>query len=253
MILDLGLKGKVAIVTGSGSGIGKAIALTLAKEGANVVVNDVDEEKIKGVAEEVRSYGVKTLEAKADVTNWESVNRMVDDTLEKFGKIDILVNNAGVGSFGMFSNMDAKSWDPDIKVNIYGVLNCCKAVVQNMIERRYGKIVNISSDAGRVGEPYFAVYSGTKAFIIGFSKALAKELGRHMINVNAVSPGTTKTPSAGPLTSNEEVVKKMMKAYVIRRLGEPEDIANVVAFLVSDASSWITGQTISVSGGYSMI
>lgn len=158
MNLDLGLKGKVAIVTGSGSGIGKSIALTLAKQGANIVVNDIDEEKIKGVAEEVRSYGVETLEARADVTDWDSVNSMVDDVLEKFENIDILVNNAGVGSFGMFSNMDVKSWDSDIKVNVYGVLNCCKAVIQNMIERRYGKIVNISSDAGRVGEPYFAVY-----------------------------------------------------------------------------------------------
>jgi len=253
MILDLGLKGKVAIVTGSGSGIGRQIALTLASEGANVVINDIDEGKIKKVASEVRSLGVKALEAKVDITDWEAVNSMVENTLKEFGKIDILVNNAGVGAFGLFADLDRKSWEPDIKVNIYGVLNCCKAVIKNMIERKYGKIVSIASDAGRVGEPYFAVYSGAKAFIIGFSKALAKELGRYMINVNVVSPGTTKTPLVEPLISNPDIVKNMLKAYAIRRLGEPTDIANAVAFLVSDVSSWITGQTISVSGGYSMI
>nr|MDO8082092.1 3-oxoacyl-ACP reductase family protein [Candidatus Freyarchaeota archaeon] len=253
MILDLSLKGKVGIVTGSGSGIGKQIALTLAEEGVDVVINDIDEGKIKRVAEEVRSHGVKVLEAKADVASWEEVNSMVDNTLKEFGQIDILVNNAGVGAYGMFNDMDRKSWDPDINVNIYGVLNCCKAVIPNMIERKYGKIVSISSDAGRVGEQYFPVYSGAKAFIIGFSKALAKELGRYMINVNVVCPGTTKTPLIGPLISAEELVKKILKVYAIRRLGEPEDTAKLVAFLVSDVSSWITGQTISVSGGYSMI
>ncbi|MHA1431997.1 MAG: SDR family NAD(P)-dependent oxidoreductase, partial [Candidatus Freyarchaeota archaeon] len=131
--------------------------------------------------------------------------------------------------------------------------NCCKAVIKGMIERRYGKIVSIASDAGRVGEPYFSVYSAAKAAVIGFSKALAKELGRYMINVNVVCPGTTKTPLVEPLISNEEIVKRMLKAYAIRRLGEPQDIANAVAFLVSDAASWITGQTLSVSGGYTMI
>lgn len=251
MSLDLVLKGKVGIVTGSGSGIGRQIALTLAQEGANVVINDIDEGKIKNVAEEVRSHGVKALEAKVDITSWEEVNSMVDNTLKEFGKIDILVNNAGIGAYGMFKDLDRNVWDPDINVNIYGVLNCCKAVIPNMIERKYGKIVSIGSDAGRVGEPYFSVYSGAKAFIIGFSKALAKELGRYMINVNVVCPGTTKTPLVEPLISNEEVVKKMLKAYAIRRLGEPEDIANAVVFLVSDASSWVTGQTLSVSGGYS--
>ncbi|MGQ9721905.1 MAG: SDR family NAD(P)-dependent oxidoreductase [Candidatus Jordarchaeum sp.] len=251
--MDLGLKGKVAIITGSGSGIGRQIALNLAKEGANVVINDLEEGKIKSVANEVRSHGVKALEAKVDITNWEAVKSMVDNTLKEFGQIDILVNNAGVGAYGLFADLDRKTWNPDINVNVFGVLNCCKAVIPNMIERKYGKIVSIGSDAGRVGEPYFAVYSGAKAFIIGFSKALAKELGRYMINVNVVCPGTTKTPLVELLVSNEEVVKKMLKAYAIRRLGEPEDIANAVTFLVSDVTSWVTGQTLSVSGGYSMI
>lgn len=251
--MDLGLNGKVALVTGAGRGIGRAIALTLAKEGANVVVNDLDEEEISSVTKEIESLGVKALGAKADVTNYDEVSGMVENAEKEFGWVDILVNNAGVGAYGLFAEMDRKSWDPDIKVNIYGVMNCCKAVIKGMIERRYGKIVSIASDAGRVGEPYFSVYSAAKAAVIGFSKALAKELGRYMINVNVVCPGTTKTPLVEPLTSNEEIVKRMLKAYAIRRLGEPQDIANAVAFLVSDAASWITGQTLSVSGGYTMI
>ncbi|MHA1362284.1 MAG: SDR family NAD(P)-dependent oxidoreductase [Candidatus Freyarchaeota archaeon] len=251
--MDLGLNGKVALVTGAGRGIGRAIALTLAKEGANVVVNDLDEEEISSVVKEIESLGVKVLGAKADVTNYDEVSGMVENAEKEFGRVDILVNNAGVGAYGLFADMDRKSWDPDIKVNIYGVMNCCKAVIKGMIERRYGKIVSIASDAGRVGEPYFSVYSAAKAAVIGFSKALAKELGRYMINVNVVCPGTTKTPLVEPLISNEEIVKRMLKAYAIRRLGEPQDIANAVAFLVSDAASWITGQTLSVSGGYTMI
>ncbi|MHA1210205.1 MAG: SDR family NAD(P)-dependent oxidoreductase, partial [Candidatus Freyarchaeota archaeon] len=148
--MDLGLNGKVALVTGAGRGIGRVIALTLAKEGANVVVNDLDEEEISSVVKEIESLGVKALGAKADVTNYDEVSGMVENAEKEFGRVDILVNNAGVGAYGLFADMDRKSWDPDIKVNIYGVMNCCKAVIKGMIERRYGKIVSIASDAGRV-------------------------------------------------------------------------------------------------------
>ena len=259
--MDMGLKDKVAIVTGSGAGIGRAIVLTLAQEGANVVVNDVVEERIEKVAEEARALGVKALAIKASVDNSDEINAMVKKVVDEFGKIDILVNNAGrAGNWEAgytprpFVESNKEEWDYTINLCLYGVMNCTRAVLPYMIERKYGKIVNMISDAGRVGDPYFAAYGAAKAGIINLNKTIAKEVGRYNININGVSAAATMTERiTESLEGDEERVKKMLRLYPLGRLGEPQDQANAVVFLASDRASWITGQTLSVDGGYAMV
>lgn len=268
--MDLGLKGRVAIVTGAGRHIGRQIALTLAEEGAKVVVNDYFEDRASEVAEEIKAAGGEATGVKADVTNADEVNEMVKKAIAKHGRVDILVNNAGImpmevgfmPSSGLltFAEMTRKNWDDSFDVCIYGVMNCTKAVIQGMIEQRYGKIVNILSDAGRVGEPRMTAYSAAKAGIGGFTKALAKEVGGHCINVNCVSLGATPGPSTEaliPPEQREEWMQRIFRVYPLGRglgrVGIPQDAANAVAFLASDAAQWITGQILSISGGYSMV
>src|SRR4030043_120618 len=269
MAMDFDLKGKVAIVTGSGDGIGRMTALTLAGEGANVVVNDIDLSMADEVAKEARALGVKALAIKAAVDNPEEVNAMVKKVIKEFGKVDILINNAGRGinweagkTPRPFAETEKEDWDYTISLCLYGVLNCTRAVLPGMIQRKYGKIVNMISDAGRIGEPFMAAYSAAKGGIIAFQKALAKEVGRHNINVNGVSAGATQTErnlrasEAMKAKLGEEEFQKrreeMLKVYPMRRLGEPIDLARMCVFLSSDASKHITGQTISVSGGFSI-
>lgn len=261
--MDLGLKDKVAIVTGAGRHIGRQIALTLAQEGAKVVVNDYFADRAKSVAVEIKKMGGEAIGVKADVRDEAEVTAMVKEALDKFGRIDILVNNAGVLPEGVgeaggytFAESNRKLWDDTIEVNLYGVMNCIKAVINHMIEQKYGKIVNIISDAGRVGEPRLTAYSAAKASIVGFTKALAKELGRYRINVNCVAAGAT--PQKGAFTEiPEEKLQTWFRVYPMaqgwQRLGLPSDIANAVAFFASDVSVWVTGQVLSVSGGYSMV
>ncbi len=267
--MDLGLKGKVAIVTGAGRHIGRQIALTLAQEGARVVVNDYYEERAKEVAEEIEAAGGEAMGVRADVTNAEEVNELVKKVIDKYGRVDILVNNAGIMPMeagaqptGLltFAEMDRKAWDDSFDVCMYGAMNCTREVIEGMINQKYGKILNILSDAGRVGEPRMTAYSAAKAGIGGFTKALAKEVGRYCINVNCVSLGATPSPSTEaliPTEQREERMKATLRVYPmgrgLERLGEPSDAANAVAFLVSDAAAWITGQILSVSGGYSMM
>lgn len=243
------LDGKVAIVTGAGRGIGREIALTLAREGAAVVVVDIDAENGSRVAEEIESMGGKALFVRTDVTNYDDIGEMVRKTIDEFGGIDILVNNAAVWNIKLFKDTEPKDWMREISINVVGVLNCIHSVLPHMMEKKGGKIVNIASDAGRVGEPWLATYSGTKGYVISLTKALAKELGRYNITVNCVSPGVTKTPGAQKFIESvgEE---KLAKAYPLRRLAEPRDVANAVLFFVLDESSYITGQVLSVSGGY---
>ena len=260
--MELGLEGKVSLVTGAGQGMGRGIAIELAKEGCNVIINDIIKENAEKVSAEIERLGRMSLPYKADVSKEEEVVEMVKTALQKFEHIDILVNCAGIGDTNLFQNSTKSEWDRVLGVCLYGTLLCTRSVINSMIQRNYGKIINIVSDAGRVGESGLAVYSAAKAGIIGFSKALAKEVGKYKININCVSPGATKTDHIIQMwktmeekmgkQSFEERQKKVLSKYVIRRFGEVEDVAKMVTYLASDVSSFITGQTISVSGGYSM-
>lgn len=254
-ILDL--KGRVALVTGAGQGVGRQTALHMAAAGADgIVVNDYHLDRAQSVAAEIEAAGMAALPVQADISNLGSVEAMVDAGIERFGKIDILVNNAGnagpihdATEMKQFWDTAPEEWDRFMATNFYGVLNCCKAVLPGMMERRYGRITTVISDAGRVGEANLAVYSGAKAGAAGFMRALAKGVGRASITANCVALSTINTPGlASALT--EEFLAKALKSYVIRRLGEPDDAANMILFLSSDAASWITGQTYPVNGGY---
>jgi NAD(P)-dependent dehydrogenase (short-subunit alcohol dehydrogenase family) len=268
--MDLMLKGKVSIVTGCGEGIGRRTALVLGGEGAKIVVNDIYPEKITKLVNELQAQGIEALGIKADVTREEEVNQLVKQTIDRFGKVDILVNNAGRGadwehggSPKSFVSTERKNWDYTISVCLYGTLNCTREVLPHMIERKYGKIISMISDAGRVGEPNQAAYSAAKGGIVAFSKALAKEVAGYNINVNCVSAAATRTERYIATFEKwkeqldpkafEERIQKMVRGYPLGRLGEPIDQARAVAFFASDCSNWVTGQTLSVNGGYSMV
>ncbi len=246
-------EGKVVLVTGAARGIGRAIAEAFAKEGAKVVINDVNEEGAKKTAEEIKSSGGEAYGIGADVTKYDDVVRMVNEIKNVYGTVDILVNNAGYWTTKLFKDTTPDDWEKDIKICFYGVLHCTHAVIKDMIEKKYGRIINIVSDAGRIGEPFLAVYSGAKGAIIAFSKALAKEVAKFNITVNCVSPGITKTPGVEEFLKSVGGEEKLVKAYPRGRLGLPEDIANAVLFFASDRSEFITGQVLSVSGGYTTV
>jgi len=250
--MDLDLRDKVAVVTGGGSGVGQEIAALLCNEGARVVVVDIAMEKAEATVKMLSGFGKRAEAYQTDVIDTESVNSLAGAVLRKFGAVDILVNNAGYGMFKSFKDSTREDWMVDINVNLIGTLNCTRAFIDVMIERRFGKIINIVSDAGRVGEPFMTTYSAAKAAVIGFSKALAKEVGRLGITVNCVALGTTKTPLMAPFLS-PEIEKKMIKHYPLGRLGLPHEPARMAVFLASEAASWITGQVVAVNGGYSMI
>ena len=264
--MDLGLKGKAAIVTGGGSNIGRAIALTLAREGANLVIAELDEVQGNKVATEANALkaGGGAVVIKTDVTDVASVEDMVKKTLEKFGKIDILINNVGWDSLMFFVETTPEFWDKVITINYKSVLNCVKAVLPHMIEQKSGSIVSMGSDAGRMGDPREAVYGGTKGAIISFTKAVARENGRFGVRLNVVCPGATIPQTEDEVGEQSmwkaaismftpDMREKWSKSYALRRLGTPQEVANAVVFLASDAAGFITGQTLSVSGGYSMM
>ncbi len=243
---------KIAIVTGGGQGIGEGIALKLAREGAHVAVADLNIETANGVAKKIIELGRKAIAVQTDVTNSASVNAMAQEVLSKFGTIDILVNNAGYVAPMMrnFTKETEDYWNQVIAVCLNGVILCSRAVVDTMIAKESGKIVSIASDAARVGQQGQAVYSGAKGGVVAFSKAIAKELARYKINVNCIAPGATNTPAFQQAPA--EMREAAAKIYPLRRVAEVEDIANAVAFLASDEAAFITGQIISVSGGYTM-
>jgi 2-hydroxycyclohexanecarboxyl-CoA dehydrogenase len=249
-----GLEGSVTVVTGAGRGIGHAIASRLAADGAAVAVADLDVERAEAVAAEISTAGGGAHPVQMDVADRASVDAAVAAVAATLGPVDILVNNAGWDRMGRFVDSDVADWDRIIQVNLYGVLHCCHAVVPAMTERGGGRIVNIASDAGRVGSSGEAVYSAAKGGIIAFTKTLARETARHGINVNCVAPGPTDTPMSHQLTEGfPNLGAALEKAIPFRRLAEADDIAGAVAFLVSDDAAYITGQTLSVNGGLNML
>ena len=259
-VLHLG--GRVALVTGAGQGVGRQIALHLAAHGASgVIVNDYHLDRAEAVAAEIEALGAKALPIAGDVSDLASVRAMVDDATRVMGPIGILVNNAG--NYGADPTADVRApfwttgpetWDKAIGVNFYGVINTATAVVPKMIESEIpGRIITIISDAARYGDPGMEIYAGAKAGAAGFTRSLARSLGRHLITANCVSISGINTPRiAAILADDPELGKKSLEKYIIRRLGEPTDVANMVLFLASDASSWITGQTYPVNGGFTL-
>ena len=245
------IKDKIAIVTGSGQGIGRGIALALAKEGAKIVGTDVTD-KIFDVIKEVQNLGSQGLAIKADVSSAGQVGEMVKKSIEQLGRIDILVNNAGIFPFKPLIEMTEADWDKVLDVNLKGVFNCTRAVVPHMINQKSGKIINIASIVGVVvGFAALTHYSASKGGMVGFTKSVALELAPFGINVNAIAPGSIETPGAR-MDVNAESVKQFLQAIPLKRIGQPDDIANAVLFLASDESSYITGQCLVVDGGYTI-
>lgn len=262
--MELGLTGKTVIVTGGGSNIGRAIAMGFAREGSNVVIADIDDKQALKVADQANKICGRTIVVRTDVTKLDDVEAMVKKALDQFGRLDILINNVGWDIPQLFINTTPDFWDKVIAINYKSDINCIKAVLPHMIEQKKGSIVSIGSDAGRVGEFKESVYAGCKAGVIAMSKAVAREVGRYGIRVNVICPGVV-VPSQDDVGEasmwkgdvgkffTPEVQQKAASTYPLRRLGKPEDIANAVLFLASDAADWVTGQTLSVSGGYSMM
>jgi 2-hydroxycyclohexanecarboxyl-CoA dehydrogenase len=256
------LSGRVALITGAGQGVGRGIALLLAEYNAAVVVNDFVVERARSVVEEIKTAGGKALAIQADVTDFAGVGRMFEEALKAFGKVDILVNNAGnAGTAGrgadkQFWEIDPEDWNWKgvLEVNLIGVMNCCRHALPGMVERKSGRLITIVSDAGRSGEGNgLEVYSGAKAGAAGFMRGLARSIGRYSITSNSVAIATTDTPWNAAVIHNPaaaEMVKKALSNYVIRRVGQPADVAAMVLLLASDAGSWVTGQTYPVNGGF---
>ena len=274
--MDLGLSGKVALVTGAGRNVGREVALRLAQEGAFLVVNDIHAERAEAVAKEIRDAGGKALGIASDITQEAQVRSMVEQAVSELGPVDILVNNAGIP--GAPSTSDAQQaaaskraawvdfhesspdhWRKVVDLNVYGTMLVTHAVLKSMVERRGGKIVSVMSEAGRIGEAKLAAYSGVKASILGFSKAIAREVGRYRINVNVVALGAVdpdETPYAERSEEKRAFLDKLLRSYPIgqglKRLSRPADIADAIAFLASDRARYITGQVLGLSGGFAM-
>ncbi|MGD0672398.1 MAG: 3-oxoacyl-ACP reductase family protein [Candidatus Binatus sp.] len=247
------LTGKVAIVTGAANGIGRAIAIRLADEGAKVALADIQFDSAEQAAAAIRRGGGVAIAVALDVTKLDEAIAAADRVESELGPIDIMVNNAGWDVVGPFVESAPDVWDKVIAINFRGVLNCCKAVAPRMQSRGAGKIVSISSDAARVGSTGEAVYAGCKAAIIGFSKTLARELAANHINVNVVCPGPTDTALLkNAMAGREKVLESMARGIPFRRLGQPADLAGAVAFFASADSDFVTGQVLSVSGGLTM-
>jgi NAD(P)-dependent dehydrogenase (short-subunit alcohol dehydrogenase family) len=249
------LKGKVAIVTGAAGGIGKAIVRTLAASGAIVVLNDAyNIQSLENIARELVNENYKPMTFQADVSDYQQVTKMVDTVLQKYGRIDILINNAGIlRRRRSIEEIKDEEWNLVMNVNAKGVFNCSKAVIKTMKKQRGGKIVNISSSAGRsTSELGGAHYTASKAAVLGFTRHLAREVALFNINVNAVCPGLIDTPMVRSSTSPEEI-EAQIKAIPMGRLGTPEEVADLVLFLVSEASSYINGATIDIGGASLLI
>ncbi|WP_394137036.1 3-oxoacyl-[acyl-carrier-protein] reductase [Cytobacillus oceanisediminis] len=245
------LEGKAALVTGASRGIGREIALGLAKQGADIAVNySGSETRANEVVDEIKALGRSAFAVQCDVSDSESVANMVKETIEKFGKLDILVNNAGITKDNLIMRMKEDEWDDVININLKGVFLCTKAVTRQMMKQRSGRIINISSIVGVSGNPGQANYVAAKSGVIGLTKTSAKELASRGITVNAIAPGFITTDMTDKL--NEEVKDQMLKQIPLARFGDPADIANVAVFLASEDSRYMTGQTLHVDGGMVM-
>jgi NAD(P)-dependent dehydrogenase (short-subunit alcohol dehydrogenase family) len=263
--MDLGLKGKSVVVTGGGSNIGRGIVLAFAAEGAHLTVGDLDEVQAEKVAVLARASGAASVQViKTDVTDFEQVKAMFKAATDRHGTVDVLVNNVGWDQLMFFTQTTPELWQKIIQINYVGLLNCTKCALDVMIPSNKGAIVAISSDASRAGEPREAVYGGVKAAVNSFMKTIAKENGRYGIRCNIVCPGVTVPVSPDEVGGTSMWAKadsmftadqfdKIAKALPLRKLGRPEDIANAVVFLASSAAGHVTGQVLSVSGGYTMI
>ncbi|GAA6525853.1 3-oxoacyl-ACP reductase family protein [Intrasporangium sp. DVR] len=244
------LEGKIAIVTGAARGLGRGIAERLAAEGAVVVVTDVNAEGAQQAATEL---GGSAVGLGCDVSDQASVEAMVADVRDRFGRIDVLVNNAGWDKAAPFLDLEQDLWPKIIGINLYGVLNTSKAVLPVMAEQGSGSVINISSDAGRVGSSGEAVYSAAKGGVIAFTKSIARELARKQVRVNVVCPGPSDTQLFAEFAGDNQGLRDALtKAIPLRRLGQPDDVAGAVAYFASDDSVYVTGQTLSVSGGLTM-
>ncbi len=243
------LKGKTAIVTGAGHGIGKEIALSFARNGANVIITDVSD-KIFEVSKQIEAFESKAFPIKCDVTDLEQAKNAEQQVLEKYERIDILVNNAGIYPQKPFLEMTSEDWNQVLRVNLNGAFNCTKAVLPLMVKQKYGKIVNIASIAGVVvGFQNLAHYSASKAAIAGFTKSLALEVAQYGINVNAIAPGVIDVEA---MPAESEMYQQLVKTIPLGRMGKPSDIANLVVFLASEEANYITGQCIVSDGGYTL-
>ena len=251
------LKNKVALITGSGQGIGQAIAMLFAKEGAKLIINDVIEERAKIFSKKLESQGYIAIPMVADVSNKKQVDSMVEKIINKFGRIDILINNAGIsykkeGCKIPLIEISEEQWDRVLQVNLKGMFLCAQRVAKVMINQKYGRIVNMASTAGKLGSsgPAGAHYMTSKAGVMSLTKSLATELVNYNIRVNSIAPGFIKTEMAG--MTNKDLNKKILEKIPMKRFGMPEEVAEAVLFLVSESSSYITGETLIVDGGFIM-
>jgi 3-oxoacyl-[acyl-carrier protein] reductase len=245
--LDLELKNKVVLVTGAARGIGRTIALEFAKEGANVVVNDIMDGT--PVAEEIKQMGRDAVFLKANIANMQEAEQLADKAVEKFGRIDIWINNAGITRDALIHKMTEENWNDVINVNLKGTFNCCKAAAKYMMEQKFGRIISVSSVVGQRGNIGQANYSASKAGIIGLTKTLALEFARYGdITVNAVAPGFVNTEMMR--TIPEKVMQRIVDSIPFHRLAEPDEVSHLIVYLASDRAKYITGQIIGINGGY---
>ncbi|UCE06461.1 MAG: 3-oxoacyl-[acyl-carrier-protein] reductase [bacterium] len=244
------MENKLAIITGSGRGLGKAIALKLAQEKMNIVICDIDHTLMTDTVKKIEQLNVKAIGIKVDVTNTEEVAHLFDETMQAFGRVDVLVNNAGITRDNLLIRMQEHEWDSVISVNLKGCFNCLKAAAKIMMKQRSGKIVNISSVVGVMGNAGQVNYAASKGGVISLTKSAAKELAARNITVNAIAPGYIETEMTKNLS--DDVKEAFINLIPLKRPGQPEDVANVVSFLVSPAADYITGQVIHIDGGMVM-
>lgn len=251
--MDLNLSGKVALVTGGGRDVGQEIALQLAAEGAVIAVNyNRSADEAAAVVRDIEAAGGKAKAYKADIADYEAVNAMMESVVADFGRIDILVNNAGLVKSQRFLESGPEDWKPQIDTCLYGAIHCCRAAGPYMVAQNSGRIISLIGDSSRIGEANLSMAAATRAGTMALGKSLAKEFGRNNITVNTVSLGLVQT-SHSDAAFLEKNMDKIVRNYPLRRIGQPGDVAPMIAFLASDAAAWITGQTISVNGGFAMV